>query len=146
MALNFSASIDRNIQRIQKEVNDKCYKITIDLFLRIVALTPSPTQRRAEHATGLLVNQWYPAIGNVWSIERSDEISDSGEGSKSRIRGMRGGGEFYAKDGRATLTNSVPYAYRAEKLGWPKADGWSGKVGPYAMVALSLQEIAARYK
>lgn len=146
MALVFSASIDSNIQRITKEINDRCYKITIELFLRIVALTPSPTQRKAQHATGLLVNQWYPAIGNVWSIESSDLHEDSGASSQSRIRGMRGGGEFFAKDGRASLSNSIPYAVRAEKVGWPKNEGWSGKVGPYAMVSLALQEIGAKYK
>lgn len=151
MALNFSASLSRNITRVLSEVNAKCNKISIELFLAIVRRTPSP-DNPGEWAKGLLANQWYPKAGSGFSSNLTDATSDNGTGSRSRIIALRGGTEFLGKNGRLTLTNNVPYAYRAEVLGWPKGKDpnsewtWSGKVGPYRMVALSLQEVAARYK
>lgn len=144
MALSFSASIDRNILRVQKEVNDKVYKISIELFLLIVSKTPSPAFP-GDFAKGVLANQWYPKAGD-FSDEVGNDKSRNGQASRNRIVALRGGQEFVGKDSRLTLTNNIKYAYRAEMLGWPQADGWSGRVGPYRMVALSLQEIAARYK
>lgn len=149
MALSFAASLDLNIARVQREINDKVYRISIELFLAIVAKTPSPLNK-GYHATGLLVNQWYPMEGGFSSQKGSDE-NDNGAGSRSRILALRGGTAFLGKDGRLTLSNNIEYAYRAEMLGWP-APNWSGKSGsdgaggPYRMVALALQEIAARYK
>lgn len=145
MVSSFLASLDRNILRVKQEINDKVYKISIELFLLIVAKTPSP-HNPGEHAKGLLANQWYPKTGAGFSEELTDATSRNGAGSKARIVALRGGREFFGKDGRLSLTNNVHYAYRAEMLGWPQSDGWSGKVGPYRMVALSLQAIAARYK
>ena len=145
MALNFSASIDRQIHRVKEEINAKCYKISIELFLSVVRLSPSPSNP-GRHATGLLANQWYPKAGAGWSSEKTDSTSGTGAASKARITALRGGREFYGKNGRLSLANNLHYAYRAEMLGWPEKDGWSGKVGPYRMVALSLQAIAARYK
>lgn len=144
MASSFSASLDRNILRVKQEVNDKIVKISIELFLSIVAKSPSPSNP-GEYAKGLLANQWYPMAG-AFSEEVSTDDSSNGGASKVRIVGLRGSKEFFGKNGSLTLTNNLPYAYRAEMLGWPKSDGWSGKIGPYRMVALSLQAIAARYK
>lgn len=144
MALNFSASIDRNILRVQQEINDKCFKISIELFLSVVRRTPSPVNK-GFHATGLLVNQWYPKVGGGFSNEKTDAKSPDGAGSRARIVAIRGGREFFGKDGKVSLTNNMHYAYRAEMLGWPQPE-WSGRVGPYRMVALALQEIATRYK
>lgn len=146
MASSFLASIDRNIRRVKQEINAKVLTISIDLFLSVVRLTPSPTQRDAEYATGLLVNQWYPAAGNTFSSSEGTDQSDDGEGSKSRIKALRTSTEFLGKDGKLTLANNVHYAYRAEVLGWPVADGWGGKVGPYKMVALAIQATKAKYK
>lgn len=145
MASEFMRSISRNVKRVLEETNGKCYRISAELFLSIVRLTPSPTNK-GHTATGLLVNQWYPKAGGGFSSELSDSTSPSGAGSMARINSLRGGKEFFNKNGTLTLTNNVHYAYRAEKLGWPREDGWTGKVGPYAMVALSLQAIAARYR
>lgn len=145
MALTFSAAIDRNILRVKQEVNDKVYKISIELFLLVVAKTPSPSNP-GEYAKGLLANQWYPKTGAGLSAKEGTDISDTGAASKARIVALRGGKAFFGKNGRLSLANNLDYAYRAEVLGWPEADGWSGQVGPYRMVALSLQAIAARYK
>jgi hypothetical protein len=144
MASSFLASLDRNILRVKQEVNDKIVKISIELFLSIVAKSPSPSNP-GEYAKGLLANQWYPKFDG-FSDEKGSDTSSNGAGSKSRITSLRGTREFFGKDAQLSLTNNLDYAYRAEMLGWPEADGWSGRVGRYRMVALSLQEIAARYK
>lgn len=141
---DFTAAINRNIQRVQNEVNAKCYKISIELFLKVVSLTPSPSHP-GHTAVGLLANQWYPETGGGFSSALGTSISPNGADSRNRILALRGGTEFLSKNGRLTLTNNVHYAFRAEYRGWPKEDGWSGNVGPYRMVALSLQAIAARY-
>lgn len=144
MASSFMASLDRNILRVKQEVNDKVYKISIELFLAIVARTPSPAFP-GEYSKGLLANQWYPKLGG-FSDEVGSDKSRNGQASRNRIVALRGGKGFIDSNNKLTLTNNLHYAYRAEMLGWPVSDGWSGKVGPYRMVALSLQEIAARYK
>lgn len=145
MLSSFMSSLTTNIAKIEKHINDKCYKITIELFLKIVELTPSPVNP-GKHAEGVLVNQWYPKEGKGFSDAVGDEKSPNGAASRQRIVALRGGTAFLRKNGRITLSNNVHYAVRAEKIGWPVADGWSGKVGPYRMVALALQQIAARYK
>lgn len=149
MALSFTASLMANIAKVEQGINDKCYKISRELFLEVVKRTPSPSNP-GRFAEGLLANQWYPKE-DEFSSEEGSSISDTGAQSKSRIRAMRGTA-FLRKNGKVTLTNNIDYAYRAEVLGWPSKDGWSGKSGsdgkggPYRMVALSLQLIAARYK
>lgn len=148
MASSFLASLDRNILRVKQEVNEKCYKITRELFLSVVVKTPSPVNP-GKYAEGHLVNQWYPREGG-FSEEQNDSVSRNGSASRARIVALRGTA-FLGKNGWVTLSNNLDYAYRAEYLGWP-APEWSGKSGsdgaggPYRMVALALQEIAARYK
>lgn len=124
-------------------VNAQCYKIAKDLFNEVVSRTPSPANP-GPWAKGWLANQWYPESGD-FSEELSGSKSDSGADSLSRIASFRGA-DFYKRDGKVTLTNNLSYAYRAEALGWPEGDGWSGTIGPYRMVALSLQYISAKYK
>lgn len=145
MALNFSASINRNIQKLEQKINDRVYTISIELFNEIVRRTPSPATP-GKTATGLLANQWYPKAGAGFSGSEGTDTSPNGASSRARIAALRGGIEFLGKNGRLTLTNNVHYAYRAEVLGWPLADGWSGNVVAYRMVALSLQHIAARHR
>lgn len=141
--LDFATSVANNVAKLQQSINEKCYTIGIKLFLRTVSLTPSPTQRGAKHADGLLVNQWYPKDGPGFSTSLSSSQSDNGSGSISRIEGLRGGKQFLGKNGSITLANNVHYGFRAEMAGWP-APEWSGDVGPYRMIALALQEVAAR--
>lgn len=151
MALGFSASIDANILRIKSLTNAAVYKISIELFRRIVERSPSP-EHPGPFALGLLANQWYPREGGFSSAVGTD-TSPNGIASYNRISAITvdGGNEFLGRDGLLTLSNNVDHAYRAEVLGWP-SPAWSGKTGsdgqggPYRMVALSLQEIAAKYR
>lgn len=142
--MDFTESIRRNIAKAKQDINDQVYKISIELFLSIVRRTPSPSNKGFK-AKGLLANQWYPKAGSGFSSDVGTAISDTGAGSIIRIHALKGGREFYGRNGRLSLTNNLDYAYRAEMLGWPQPI-WSGSVGPYRMVASSLFEIAARYK
>ncbi len=143
---SFAASLLANSNKLLREVNEKCYAIARELFTSIVELSPSPLHP-GPYADGYLVNQWYPTDGPGFSEELgpSNDTSINGMGSLTRIGQLRGN-QFRSGDGAVTLTSNVHYAYRAEVLGWPAEEGWSGRIGPYRMVALSLQKIAAKYK
>lgn len=144
MATSFAMQVLLNNDKVLSGINGKCYKIAKELFTTVVDLSPSPTNP-GPFAKGELVNQWYPEAGGDYSEELSPDLSADGAGSRARINALKGF-EFLGHDGVLTLTNNLPYAYRAEALGWPVADGWSGKIGPYRMVARSVQAVAAKYK
>ena len=141
--MKFSDSLRANIKKTLLRVNEASYKVARELFDSVVYLTPSPTHP-GPHAHGMLANQWFPEE-NDFSEELDNRLSPTGADSLARIQAMKGY-VFNGRDGKLTLTNNLSYAYRAEALGWPVADGWSGQIGPYRMVALSLQLIAAKYK
>lgn len=142
---SFASSVMSNCNRVLREVNDKCYAIARELFTSIVQLSPSPINP-GYFADGYLVNQWYPVDGPAFSDERGAEgdISKNGMGSLTRISVLRGN-QFRSGDGAVTLTNNVEYAYQAEAIGWLPPE-WSGRQGPYRMVAQSLQKISNKYK
>lgn len=143
MVGNFAQSIRLNSRAIMAQVNDKCYEIARELFTSIVNLTPSPTNP-GDTAEGLLVNNWFPVDGSSFSDAKSSAKSPYGSASLARIKALTGR-QFLRKDGTVTLSNNLSYAYRAEVLGWPQP-AWSGSVGPYRMVAKSLQKVSAKYK
>lgn len=145
----FANSLRRNIERVLFRVNGKCYEIAKELFESVVKKTPSPSNP-GPYAQGQLANQWFPEVGG-FSEELDGRLSGTGADSLTRIAalrpGMNGqGSAYFRKDGRLTLTNNLSYAYRAEALGWPVKDGWSGQIGPYRMAALSLQAIALKHR
>lgn len=139
----FASSVRMNTRRLLLDVNAKIYKVARELFIKAVNFTPSPSNP-GPYADGLLVNQWYPEEGDYFSEELGSDVSPNGAGSITRILALRGT-QFYQKDGKLTLTNNLSYAYRAEALGWPREDGWSGTIGPYRMVARAIQAISAKY-
>lgn len=140
--MKFSDSLRLNIKKTLWRVNLASYKIARDLFESVVIRTPSPFNP-GQYADGHLANQWYPEEGD-FSEELDSRTSPMGADSLRRIQAFKGYA-FNQRDGKVTLTNNLSYAYRAEALGWPKSDGWSGQVGPYRMVALSIQLIAAQH-
>jgi hypothetical protein len=137
----FSDSIKNNIQKILEDVNTQVTTTAVNLFTDIVESTPSPTfnVNHPNFAKGLLSNQWYPSIGNDFSSELTDDTSPTGAASIERVNELQGTTEFLGKDGSLTLTNNVPYAQLAETIGWRKEDGYTGAIGPYRMVFLSIQ-------
>lgn len=140
---SFAQSVNANSLTIMRQVNDRVYEIARELFRSIVQLTPSPSNP-GDTAKGVLANNWFPADGPGFSQATSTARSSNGAASLARINALRGN-SFFQKDGVVTLSNNLDYAYRAEVLGWP-TPRWSGRVGPYRMVALSMQKTAARYK
>lgn len=140
---SFADQVRAASNNVLRRVNLKCYAIARELFREIVQHTPSPSHP-GPFAHGWLANQWYPDTG-YFSDELNGSKDASGSDSLNRIAALKGLA-FYQKDGQVTLTNNLSYAYRAEALGWPVADGWSGRIGPYRMVALSLQSVAAKYR
>ncbi len=136
MALSFAADLKAKCDKMLVEVDRQCQHIAFELFTNIVLLTPE--------LTGALANNWFPGTGADFSTETTSVFSkDGGSSSKARIYAALGKGTFLGKDGSMTLANNLPYAYRAEVLGWPLEDGWSGKVGPYHMVEQAMKETAA---
>ena len=144
--MKFADSLRANTKKVLLEVNQKSYNIARDLFATVVAFSPSPSNP-GPFADGYLVNQWYPENGKDFSDELGpdSDTSPNGQSSKSRIAALKGY-KFNGRDGTVTLTNNTHYAYRAEALGWPEDEGWSGKIGPYRMVARAIQLIGVKYK
>ena len=144
----FADSVRMNSDAMLKRIQIQIYTIARQLFIEIVQATPSVTHP-GYYAKGLLANQWYPQLGAGFSPEATEETDDGGRDSINRIVTeidvLSSNPQFLGKDGTVTLTNNLPYAGRAESVGWPEPE-WSGRQGPYHMVALSLQAIAAKYK
>lgn len=141
--MGFAQSVKQNSRKVLHQVNQSAYGIAKELFSHVVKLTPSPSHP-GPYAVGHLANQWYPSEGD-FSEELDSRTSDTGADSLSRIASLKGGA-FNMRDGVLTLTNNLSYAYRAEYLGWPASEGWSGRIGPYHMVSLSIQTVAAKYQ
>jgi len=148
----FSDSIRSQSNRVLSEVNQKGYKIAKELFSLTVQLTQSKANP-GKFAEGYLANQWWPNTGKVFNVAMDGSASPNGSGSLQRISTLAGT-EFLGKDGALTLANNVPYSFRAEYLGWPAplwsggatGAGYQGTGGPYRMVAMSIQTVAAKYK
>lgn len=127
-----------------QKASDNTNKVIETLFNKVVDY--SPVKPSAMYSQGVLINQWYPAIGDKPSGIVSNSSSSTGAESRSRIKEILSRKPFLGKDSVVTLANNVSYAYRAEKLGWPAGEGdngwhWSGRVGPYAMVAKAMSNI-----
>lgn len=147
--VDFLTSLMSNIEKVENEVNDKIMDVFELASEKVIEYTPQPSMfpNSALWATGLLVNQWYPAV-NSFSDEQNSITSDNGNGSLGRVYKMRKEKPFKGKDAYITLTNNVDYAYRAESVGWPQGENptgwkWTGKIKPYFMVAKAVGETAA---
>ena len=157
MSKSFQDSLQRNINRVLQEIDSKCYLISYTLFMAVIESTPHNTK----WSRGNLINDWH-AAANSYSYAMFSPVSASGDsatnansdssgaGSKARVATFKPLKTFFAKDGLLSLTNSQPYAYRAEYLGWGVGESstweWTGKVAPYAMVRNSLTTVAALYR
>lgn len=142
MATSFESLVRAASNDLLSKVSKKCNEIAWDLFTNIVSKTPSPANP-GPYAKGLLANQWY-VQENLASSALGSGTSPNGASSLSRINAIKNSSAFLNKDGRLILSNNVPYAGMAESTGW-NPPRWAG-TPPYRMVALSLQEAAAKYK
>lgn len=133
----FADSVRANAQKSLARVNVKCYEIARELFSEVVYRSPSK-MIGSKYAHGHLKNQWWPQNGATYNTSLTPATDQSGSGSINRIS-MLMGFEFLGKDGVVTLTNSLPYAVQAERIGW-------ARTGPYRMVYTSIQATASKYK
>jgi hypothetical protein len=133
----FSDSLKLNTSKVLEEIKVNCYKIMDDLFIKVVYKTPV--------LTGALKNNWFTAVGGNFSNATTSTTDPNGNDSLLSIQVLKDADLFQGKDSIASMSNNLTYAANAEYIGWPKP-GWSGRVGPYAMVRNSLTEISAKYQ
>jgi hypothetical protein len=144
---SFAASVLANKLKIEMEINKKCYEISRELFLQIVELTPTKVGPVVgPYAKGVLANNWFPVDGAGYSADKTDSKVGKGQDSINRINALKGT-QFFRQDGTVTLSNNIPYAFRAEYVGWPESDNprWKN-ARPYFMVSTSLLLIAGKYR
>lgn len=140
----FADSIRINTGKMKAEINRSVVEVAADLFKNTVKESPV--------LKGVLVNNWYTAEGaGVTDFSFVDaNRSLTGTDSLARVAALVASRQFAGKDGEISFSNSTPYAYRAEYIGWPEDDpdskGWTGKVGPYAMVRKALVTTSTKYK
>lgn len=147
--MDFAEKIKAFQQKALLEANRKVSLAVESLFTDVVVLTPSPANP-GDYAQGHLVNQWMPEAGGTFSSDVNISTNPNGSDSLSRIKVLLTEQLFFGKDNIITLTNNVDYAYRAEYVGWPSGDSstgwhWSGKVGPYKMVATAVNNFRGAY-
>lgn len=139
----FADSIRRNIERVQREIDAKCYAIFADLASTVIYKCPV--------LRGNLINDFW-AASNSFNFTTHTPIdadlnskigahSDvTGGGSLGRIKDVEKLGTFYGKDGFLTFSTSVNYAYKIEYLGWSKVKAPSG------FMRNSLTIVAAKHR
>ncbi len=139
----FLDSIRINVMKMKAQINTSVLEVATDLFKHTITYSPV--------LKGVLINNWYTATNgatNMSFVEASR--SKTGSDSLARVAALVASREFAGKDGQISLSNSTPYAYRAEYVGWPADDpeskNWSGKIGPYAMVRKALVVTSTKYK
>ena len=146
--MGFGDSVKLSAERMQKSVNDNVLAKATELFNTVVSLTPTGKNisfgGKAANP-GELINNWYTGYGVGVSDKTYRHFAANVLGSDSyqRISEVAKSVVFVGKDSEVSLTNSTPYAFRAEYAGWP-APQWSGKSRPYAMVRNALLKVAAK--
>lgn len=143
--MGFADSVLANTTKMQEQVNEKIIEIATVLFNSVVTKTPVGDSK----TRGQLINNWWTGegIGN-YNTSYTTSFNTSGSSSYGRISTLKDSKAFVGQDGEVSLTNSVPYAYRAEYWGWnfsAHEPRWRG-TKPYAMVRNALTEVAAKYK
>ena len=137
--MGFADSIKNFNKKVKVEVSEQIIAIATDLFTEIVNETPVDE--------GVLINNWYAGtgVGNYNSSYNEFSTSQDGMYSRMQIASLKRYTGFVGRDGAVSLSNSTPYAYRAEYIGWPQPQ-WSGRVGKYAMVAQAFIKVITKYQ
>ena len=142
---SFSDKLKAITSKQKKEIDAKICLFSRELFHSIIEYTPVGKEWYGNfhnEKPGWLVNNWQPAV-NSTDISLQQRSGPNKTGAHRRIDGAITNGSFL-KDGYVTLTNSVPYAFRAEYAGWP-APQWTGSTGPYGMVRKSVVDVISKY-
>lgn len=114
---SFTDSLRRNIERVKKEIDHKCYMIYADLASTVIYNCPV--------LRGNLINDFHPMANgyNTTVFTKVDSEGNSkfgphsdvtGSGSLGRISLVANLGTFYGKDGFLSFCSSVPYLGRIE--------------------------------
>ena len=146
--MSFLSDIKTFQEKALKAASTNTTNIVQEAFLATVNYSPSPSNP-GPYAKGLLVNQYYIAIGPTPSSEVSNSTNDTGESSKARIALLTSSTEFYGKDGIVTIANNTEEAHYANKLGWQAGKTvngwtWSGAT-PYYMTDKAMSYIKNKY-
>ncbi len=145
--MGFADSIKAFQEKALLAANTSVCKVVDELFVTTVVNTP--TSPEAKWSKGLSINSWYSGV-NSFDTTIGTSLDYSGTGSLSRIKATLSQKPFYGEDGFVTLTNSVPYIWRVEQLGWlevPNETGWNWTktMGGYHMVSNSVAYIKGKY-
>lgn len=143
--MGFADSVKLSAEKMQGEVNSKIVDVAQQLFTSIVVATPVNQDPHAKKR-GELKNNWMVGQGiDNYNRTYTASFDEDGSASLTQIASFRGSTLFEGQDNEISLTNIVPYGYKAEVTGWP-LPWWTGRVGPYAMVRNSMLEIVSKLK
>ena len=136
--MGFADSIRLHNAKAKQQISNKILDIATELFTEVVKGTPVDK--------GVLKNNWYGGTGRSYNGSYSENsASKDGMSSLTQIAALRAYTGFIGRDGSVSLSNSTPYGFRAEYAGWP-APEWTGRIGPYAMIANAFIKVAPKYK
>ena len=139
---SFTDSLQRNIERVKKDIDSKCYMIFADIASTVIYNCPV--------LRGNLINDFHPMANgyNTTVFTQVDAEGNSkigphsdvtGSGSLGRISLMANLNTFYGKDGFLSFCSSVPYLHKIE------FDGHSQKV-PTGFLRNSVIIAGVKYK
>lgn len=136
--MGFADSIRASRSKILNQVSNCVLEEANELFMTVVDGTPVDK--------GVLINNWYAGTGKTYNDSYNENSSSKvGMASRTQITSLRGYTGFVGGDGVVSISNSTPYGFRAEYSGWPKPE-WTGRVGPYAMIAKAFITVVPKYK
>ena len=136
--MGFGDSVRAFGTKSKAKVSEKIITIAGELFEEVVKGTPVDK--------GVLKNNWYAGTnGRYDATYNANSASLDGMSSLTQISTLKTYMGFLGRDGSVSLSNSTPYGFRAEYDGWPSPE-WSGRIGPYAMIAKAFITVVPKYK
>lgn len=136
--MGFADSIRLYEAKVKVQISQKIIAIACELFTEIVMGTPVDK--------GVMINNWYTGTGGIRNGSYNETLTNKqGMNSLNQIAALKLYTGFIGKDGSVSLSNSTPYGFRAEYAGWPFPK-WSGRIGPYAMIAKGFIKVVPKYK
>lgn len=148
--MSFADDIRAFAEKAIKATSDNTNKIVEDLFVLNVSLSPTPSGKGG-FSLGTIKNNWYASKDSP-NTAYSGSVDASGSSSIASINALIASNVFLGHDSVVYLTNSTPWSYRADKIGWGSGDptndtgwSWSGRITPYFFTSTSVQTILSRY-
>lgn len=145
--MSFGAAVAAWVEKAEKNTNTSICKAFESVGVDLVELTKDINY--GGFSNGDITNNWHVSVGGLTMvIPNGPDLT--GASSLNRIRSLARDMPFYKKDNVVYITNVMNYAYRADKLGWPKGPGtngwnWTGNVKAYGFVDKSLLNLKGKY-